>query len=272
MTVKTSSYFETLPQGHFSPRKLEGDTLVPWHGSVPKQLGIIIQSVVRGGPAFERAKLWTLKELRRVDPNVLAVHSFSTPNAPEQVACEADERDAIDPVVANVKQALQAGWRGVYINDCMADPGLDELRALIKYMKLEESVQVVAPAETSLRYAVDTYGKFAIIGIADTLPIFKRLSQKYGVDGDLVLTLLDTNITPAQLEKEKLEEAARSLGNNIVKARRLGANAVVFGCTTLGGGIVDHIRELYPDLEEFPLIEPMPITLKQAVQVLHNLQ
>ncbi len=254
---------DTLPPGNFSPRHLVDGRLIPWTDSVPKQRAIIIQSAIRGGPTFEPAKLGFLQTLQKLDPTIIGVHSYASPNAPEQIVNEGLERASVPFIVANVRQAIDQGWQGVVINDCMADPGLLEVRDLIA--QTGANMEIVAPAETSLKSLADRVGKFAIVGVADALPIFERLARTYGVADRLVGVYVDLFLEPKRLHEVGLETVAESLYEKIIEAQKAGANGIVFGCTTLFG----TLEELYlrhPELREYTLVEPMPVTLKTAAQ------
>lgn len=255
--------------GHFRPRRVVNQEMIEWSGSPPSKAAIIIQSAIRGGPTFEPAKRWELEQLRLVAPDIIGVHSYAGPHAPEQIISIETERASVRPILANIKQSAEQGWRGVVINDCMADPGLFEVRELIKEMKAP--LEIVAPAETSMKHLAQTVGRFAVVGVADTTPIFERLAKTYGLRKNLSGIYVDLNLNPAKLHEVGLEEVARSLYKKVVEAQREGAKGIVFGCTTLGG-VLEKLYEQYPNLQGFPLVEPMPVTLRSAAERARTMQ
>jgi Asp/Glu/hydantoin racemase len=249
---------QPLPKGYFSPRKLLNRRLVDWRGEAPSTPTVIIQSAIRGGPTFEPAKKWELEQLSAVAPDVSGVHSYAGPEAPSQIINQEMERQSVPHILANIKQAAESGWRGVVINDCMADPGLQEVRHLVA--EIQAPLEIIGPAETSLKAIADEVGNFAIVGVGDAVPIFQRLAERYGLKDQLTGIYIDSNLEPQNLHRLGLDEVARNLNTQIRIARKEGANGIVFGCTTLGG-VLAELRKQQPDLTGYPLVEPMPVTL-----------
>lgn len=254
---------ELISQGYFYPRVLVSEELRDWKGPPPSQRIVIIQSAIKGGPTFEPAKRWQLMKLKEIAPEIIGVHSYAGPHAPEQIVNQDLERASVGPILANIRQAAEFGWKGVVINDCMADPGLFEARELIA--KLGADLEMVAPAETSMTRLVQEVENFAIVGVADATPIFERLARVYGLQDRLIGVFVDENLNPADLHNIGLDTVAAQLYKKIQEAQKAGARGIVFGCTTLGG-VLDILYQQHPGLKDFPLVEPMPITLKEAAR------
>jgi len=268
MTKDRRIAIEKLPQNHFVPRYLNdaGTALEPFTGPHIEKPVVYIQSAISGNlnpQVFARAKLRQLVQLSELAPDIFGIHSFAGPDAPGQIMNEKAEKESVPFILTNIRKAFLDGWTGVVINDCMADPGLEEGRRMLQELGATGKMEMVAPAETSLKMTANKFGLFAIVGIADANAIFERLARSYGVSNRLVDIVLEEGLVPSALHD--LTEVAESLFGKIVTAQKKGANAVVFGCTTLGG-VGDELMRLHEkELRGYPLIEPIPVTLLTAV-------
>ena len=170
---------------------------------------------------------------------------------PEAIESDQDVMEAIGPMI----QLAEFEAASAFVVACFSDPGLEELRSIVKVpcFGIAESAVLVAMAQA--RHVG------VLSSVRDSLPRHERYWQHLGIRDRIVS---DVAIGRGVLELEGTEAFADTL-----RAARTvvadGADAVVLGCTGLS-----HVRTELEDVLGVPVIDPCQAAVSIAVSVLKS--
>jgi allantoin racemase len=172
------------------------------------------------------------------------------------IECARDEALAIPNILGRVVEAAEAGADAAII-DCMADPGLDAARELVR-------IPVIGAAQSSMHLASILGHRFSFLAIWEAdIPAFEHQAARCGLSSRLA-SVRAFNIPVLALEDDP-EATLRVLVNLAEKAvAEDGAHVLIPGCT----GLVGLAPSIQAGLAErgchVPVLDPPFVALKVA--------
>lgn len=172
------------------------------------------------------------------------------------IECARDEALAIPNILGRVVEAADAGADAVII-DCMADPGLDAARELVR-------IPVIGAAQSSMHLASILGHRFSVLAIWEAdIPAFEHQAARCGLSSRLA-SVRAFNIPVLALEDDP-EATLRvlvDLGERAVAED--GAHVLIPGCTGLAG-LAPTIRAGLAERGcSVPVLDPPSVALKLA--------
>ena len=172
------------------------------------------------------------------------------------IECARDEALAVPNILGRVVEAAESGADAVII-DCMADPGLDAARELLR-------IPVVGAAQTSMHLASMLGHRFTFLAIWEAdIPAFEQQAARCGLSSKLA-SVRAFNIPVLALEDDP-QATLRVLIELAEKAVvEDGAHVLIPGCTGLIGLAGSIEKGLARRDCHVPVLDPPFVALKQA--------
>lgn len=153
------------------------------------------------------------------------IEVVSLPRGPASIENPKSYADVVPLVVDRVLE-LHSSYDAVIVN-CFLDPGVDLLKIMLRK-------PVVGPCESSLAIASILSRRIAIVSVGgEALWMIEDRVNQLGYRGYIV------SITGIELSVQQLDEDPERTRRMVVEAARrgidCGAEAIVLGCTGLGG-------------------------------------
>jgi allantoin racemase len=176
---------------------------------------------------------------------------------PESVESDYDILLSAPGILAQVRRAEAEGMDAVVI-DCMSDPALFAARELV-------SIPVVGPAQAAMSLAATLADRFSVVTILERdRPMIHNQWRLYDLQARGA-SIRSVNIPVLDLAKSGQRLCEAMIAQATLAVAEDGAQAIVFGCTGMGGLAAPVRAGLaqagYPGV---PVLDPTGVALKWA--------
>lgn len=178
-------------------------------------------------------------------------------HGPESLESDYDVILAGPDILAQVRRAEADGMDAVIIN-CMFDPMLFAAREMV-------NIPVVGPAQAAMSLAATLADRFSIITILERdRALIHNQWRLYDLMGRGA-SVRSVNVPVIELHDDSESLCEAMIQQSILAITEDGAQALVFGCTGLGG-MADAVRKGLEAAGYFgvPVIDPTGVALKWA--------
>jgi len=168
---------------------------------------------------------------------------------PEFIENRYDDSTAVQGVLCIGRQAEQEGYDGILVS-CFTDPGVEVLKEIV-------SIPVLGAFVPSLLTANAITNQYAIItAVPEVVPIYLQHTRSLGHERNVV-AIRHVNL-PVQ-EMENRERLLEGLVHEGIETVKMGARAVILGCTGMLGvsrTLKERLRNHFKN--HIPVIDPVP--------------
>jgi allantoin racemase len=178
-------------------------------------------------------------------------------HGPESIESDYDVILAGPDTLAQVRRAEADGMDAVIIN-CMFDPMLFAAREMV-------DIPVVGPAQAAMSLAATLADRFSMVTILDRdVALIHNQWRLYDLMGRGA-SVRSVNVPVVELHEDSKSLCMAMIQQSILAITEDGAQAIVFGCTGLGG-MADPVRKGLEAAGHFgvPVIDPTGVALKWA--------
>ena len=176
----------------------------------------------------------------------------------ESIESSYDAALAAPEILRLTLKAEADGYQAVVIN-CMADPGLDAARELVR-------IPVVGPAHPAMALAATLAGRFSVITISeeDRPAVYKQWRQFSLTERGASVRSVNIPVVDLAEDEDALLQAM--VEQAILAVSQDGAEAIVFGCTGMGGQFANEVQRRLADAgyAGVPVIDPIGVAIRQA--------
>jgi allantoin racemase len=194
--------------------------------------------------------------LKALETPGLEISHAEIATGPGSIETAIDDALAVPGTLVELARAEREGVDAAII-DCMADPGMNAGRELVR-------IPVIGPSQTSMLLAAMLGDRFSVITVLPRLRYqFERLARHYHLETALA-SVRSVDIPVLELEAD-LEATKRELIEQaIIAVETDKADALIFGCTGLLGCAAAVREGLLARGLDVPVIDPIPAAVKVA--------